>query len=104
VYGTGGLAYGKAKLDFETVDVDQGCVPFALCASGASSGIRSGWTAGGGIETLLTPNWGFKAEYLYIDLGRTSLSMVASTAPILFETSAEFREHIVRIGINYHFH
>jgi outer membrane immunogenic protein len=105
LYATGGLAYGEAKLSFNTVDVTSGCIAGAfLCAAGSSSGVRVGWTAGGGVEAMLAPNWSAKVEYLYVDLGRRSVDIASSTIPaVIFSPSTEFREHIVRAGINYHF-
>jgi outer membrane immunogenic protein len=104
-YGTGGLAYGQTKSSFTTTDLTAGCVPNAtLCANGASSGIRTGWTAGAGAEAMLAPNWSVKVEYLYVDLGRRSMNIPASTLPaVVFGSSTAFREQIVRAGLNYHF-
>ena len=104
LYGTGGLAYGETKSSFTTTDLTQGCVPNgALCANGASSRVGTGWTAGAGAEAMLGPNWSAKVEYLYVDLGRRSLDIPASTLPIVFSTSTPFHEQIVRAGVNYHF-
>lgn len=104
LYGTGGLAYGQTKSSFTTADLTGGCVPNAtLCANGASSGVVAGWTAGAGAEAMLAPNWSVKLEYLYVDLGRRTLNIPASTIPVAFNTSTAFREQIVRAGFNYHF-
>ena len=104
LYGTGGLAYGQTKSSFTTTDLTRGCVPNAtLCANGASSSLRTGWTAGAGAEAMLAPNWSVKVEYLYVDLGRRSITIPASTLPVVFSTSTAFREQIVRVGFNYHF-
>jgi outer membrane immunogenic protein len=105
LYGTGGLAYGQTKSSFNTTDLTGGCVPNAtLCANGASSSVRTGWTAGAGAEAMLAPNWSVKVEYLYVDLGRRSMDIPASTIPaIVFNTSTPFREQTVRVGLNYHF-
>jgi outer membrane immunogenic protein len=105
LYATGGFAYGQAKSSFTTTDLTGGCIPAAtLCASGASSSVRTGWTAGAGAEAMLTPNWSVKVEYLYVDLGSSAASIPASTLPaILFSTSTPFREQIARVGLNYHF-
>jgi len=103
-YATGGLAYGKTEISFNTADADFGCIPNAtLCANGSSSGVKVGWTAGGGIEAMIANAWSLKAEYLYLDLGSRSADIVASTAPVIYTPSTEFREHIVRVGVNYHF-
>ena len=105
LYGTGGLAYGETKSSFTTTDLSFGCVPNAtLCANGASSGIRAGWTAGAGAEAMLAPNWSVKVEYLYVDLGGRSMNIPAFTLPaIAFSASTPFREQIARVGLNYHF-
>ncbi|AND89976.1 MULTISPECIES: outer membrane protein [Bradyrhizobium] len=105
LYGTGGFAYGRTKSSFSTTDVTGGCIVGAtICASGASSGTSTGWTAGAGTEVMFAPNWSFKAEYLYVDLGRRTLNVASSTVPaIVFTTSTPFREQIARVGVNYHF-
>jgi outer membrane immunogenic protein len=105
LYGTGGLAYGETKSSFTTTDLAFGCVPNAtLCANGASSGTRAGWTAGAGAEAMLAPNWSVKVEYLYVDLGSRSMNIPAFTLPaIVFSASPPFREQIARVGLNYHF-
>lgn len=104
LYGTGGFAYGQTKTSFSTTDLT-GCLAGAtLCANGASSSTRTGWTAGAGAEVMFAPNWSFKAEYLYVDLGRRTLNVAASTFPtIVYTTSTPFREQIARVGVNYHF-
>jgi outer membrane immunogenic protein len=106
LYGTGGLAYGQTKSSFTTTDVTFGCIANAtLCANGSSSSVRAGWTAGAGAEAMLGSNWSAKLEYLYVDLGRYSPSISTSTLPavVFFNTSAQFHEQVVRVGLNYHF-
>ncbi len=104
LYGTGGFAYARTKSSFSTTDLT-GCVGGGtICASGAASGISTGWTAGAGTEVMFAPNWSFKAEYLYVDLGRRTLSVASSTIPaIVFTTTTPFREQIARVGVNYQF-
>jgi opacity protein-like surface antigen len=72
---------------------------------------RLGWTAGGGLEWMVSPNWSVKAEYLYYDLGRLAFGAGGlthfSAGPALFTdlpvASTRFDGHIVRVGLNYHF-
>ena len=77
VYGTGGLAYGGVNT---TVNHNTLMVSFPLTSQGLAPGsasfsdTRVGWTAGGGLEWMFMPNWSAKVEYLYTDLGTTSLS------------------------------
>jgi outer membrane immunogenic protein len=68
LYATGGLAYGQVESNINTSDV--GAPIITGPASGSASATRTGWTAGGGIETALAfaPRWSLKAEYLYYDL------------------------------------
>jgi outer membrane immunogenic protein len=49
-------------------------VPNAYDAFGRFSYLRTGWTAGGGLEWLFLPSWSFKVEYLYYDLGSANYS------------------------------
>jgi outer membrane immunogenic protein len=104
VYVTGGLAYGGVKdtLVGETISVH--AVDSAVLADSRSATL-TGYTVGGGIETMLTPAWSVKAEYLYIDLGSTShlfseyefgnLDYGAAGADI------SHTYNVVRAGLNY---
>jgi outer membrane immunogenic protein len=66
---------------------------------------------GGGIEVALGGGWTAKAEYLYMDLGSISNTMdittpgdlLNPTVPTTLTTSSTVRDHIVRVGGNYHF-
>jgi outer membrane immunogenic protein len=104
VYGTGGLAYGQANL---SATVNQtGAGADLGSASVSFSDTRVGWTAGGGVEWLFLPQWSAKAEYLYYDLGRASASgtLTFQGAPAgLTTVSSQFKGHVVRAGVNYHF-
>jgi outer membrane immunogenic protein len=64
VYGTGGFAYGNVwnKVNLQA-DPNLG---------GSTSGTRTGWTIGGGLEYAITNNWTVRAEGLYVDLGRST--------------------------------
>jgi len=73
LYGTAGLATGELK-------------------DGPISKIKMGWTAGGGAEYALTPQWSAKVEYLYVDLKHDNLP-----------DWNEAKFHTVRAGVNYHF-
>lgn len=100
LYGTAGYAYGGVKTRITTTGL-----------GGASdttlSGSRSGWTVGGGIERpfkffgIFGPNWTSKSEYLYVDLGSASDTVVAGAGTIA--VTSNVKEHIFRTGVNYHF-
>jgi outer membrane immunogenic protein len=85
-YVTGGLAVGE-------VQAGDALTP----ASGST--FRAGWTAGGGIETVIAQNWTFKAEYLYMDLGSAQLFNIVPGVP----ETVSFKANLVRIGIDYKF-
>lgn len=66
--------------------------------AGSRTELSVGWTVGGGVEVKLDRNWSVKAEYLYVDLGDMSYTLVGNNL------RADFDEiHIVRGGINYKF-
>jgi outer membrane immunogenic protein len=113
-YGTGGLAYGGVKSDtsiFGLENPNTGATPWS--GFGSFSDTRVGWTAGGGLEWLFSPNWSAKVEYLYYDLGSETYSNSAltsfliGTSTVVFssasQTSTRFNGNIVRAGLNYHF-
>jgi outer membrane immunogenic protein len=73
LYGTAGLASGELK-------------------DGPINKLKTGWTAGGGLEWAFSPKWSAKAEYLYMDFKHNDLPDW---------NAAKF--HTVRAGLNYHF-
>jgi outer membrane immunogenic protein len=100
VYGTGGLAYGAPK---NRIDVSIG--PFLPSHTGSNDDVRAGWTLGTGAEYAVTNNLTMKAEYLYYDLGRTTVTATATNDYPLADTTAtgrfDNRGHIARVGLNY---
>ncbi|HTV34713.1 MAG TPA: outer membrane beta-barrel protein [Methylocella sp.] len=133
VYGTGGLAYGQGQATTNLTQFATGPVAaaagatnpyyatgFASCSGGTNtfapsctySNTRVGWTAGGGLEWMFLPNWSFKVEYLYYNLGTAnytvgSLSNFSAAGPLLYTgrvaSSATFSGNVVRVGLNYKF-
>ena len=62
---------------------------------------RSGWTAGGGIEWNFNGSWTAKAEYLYYDLGSTTVSGLAGGVGPTFSWDINTHGNIARAAINY---
>jgi outer membrane immunogenic protein len=91
VYGTGGLAYGHVK---SYLDANIGGTP----GSYSESDTKTGWTVGGGAEYAVNTNWTIKTEYLYTDLGK---STVFSQGGTTLKNDVAF--HTVRVGLNYKF-
>ena len=68
-YGTGGIAYGGGSANFSVFDATTGSV-----STGNPSSTRVGWTIGAGAEYAITNNITIKGEYLYYNLGSTTIS------------------------------
>jgi outer membrane immunogenic protein len=104
IYATGGLAYGQVK--------SSTLVSFTTTTdvyNSSASTTRVGWTAGAGAEWMFMPKWSAKFEYLYVDLGKSSYVNPCITAvcggfapPPTYTTNLSNRDHVLRIGINYH--
>jgi outer membrane immunogenic protein len=105
-YVTGGVAVTDLKYSEQFSDNQAGF----LATEGASiSQIKAGWTAGAGIESVLSSNWTAKFEYLYADFGSVSVNDTLSTiSPGVggdsFHHTADLHSNIFRVGVNYLFH
>jgi len=100
IYGTGGLAFGAPN---HRLNVTTGGV---LTHTGTNDDMKAGWTLGAGAEYAFTNNITMKAEYLYYDLGRTSVTATPTAAGAVgTSASARFdnKGHIARVGLNYKF-
>ena len=78
-------------------------------ATGGSSAVSittgaTGWTVGGGVEYMFTPQWTVKAEYLYVRFP-TIHDAFGTLPPIGTYTNVDthLTENIVRVGLNYKF-
>src|ERR1700704_1507141 len=60
-----------------------------------------GWTAGGGVEGKLNPDWSAKVEYLYVGLQDKSYFNPAPSVLIPSNQGLRLDDHIVRVGVNY---
>nr|WP_315838722.1 outer membrane beta-barrel protein [Bradyrhizobium prioritasuperba] len=104
-YATAGLAYGDVRANAYIAPGPTGVAAGGSQLLGAQNGWRVGWTAGAGIEQMITQNWSIRSEYLYYDLGDTSFTAVTvvgspyETGNFKYSTTG----HIVRAGVNFHF-
>jgi opacity protein-like surface antigen len=120
IYGTGGFEYGGVKHSYQYAQYADNFpgVPAVLFGASYYDNTKTGWTAGGGVEyaPIEFPNWSLKAEYLYVDLGKTYIATSgAGLFPIVgaavLATPGFFvaahdpatRFHTVRVGLNYRF-
>src|SRR4051794_6339171 len=114
VYGTGGVAFGEVR---GAGDITATLPPFgSLTLAANDRRTHVGWTAGGGMEAMITSNLSAKVEYLYTDLGRehheapaliTGTPTVAALIPAgtTVRAAGDFNAQVqtVKIGLNYRF-
>ena len=99
-----GVAIADVRGDFTFTDTFAGATE-----SGAIRDTRVGWTAGLGSEYAVGNGWSVKAEYLYVDLGRSSVTSTNLNDTVRlypgnpFTHSADLKSNIVRVGVNYKF-
>lgn len=82
------------------------CFNFSNCYAGTKTRIVTGWTAGGGLEYLLSQHWTLKAEYLFVSLASDDFNMPISAAPGTSSYTARVATetfHVTRAGVNYKF-
>lgn len=94
IYATGGFAYGNAYYNAYFPFGPAG-TPFLW--GNYSSGMKIGYTVGGGVEWAIANNWSVKAEYLFTDIRRNGNNWGA----VAWNRATQ--NHIVRLGVNYHF-
>jgi len=121
VFASGGLAYGGVSAKTNqlqswvgpTAMVFPGGLPSSV-AVGELHTVDTGWTVGAGCEWMISPNWSLKAEYLYYNLGSLRIDPFwinagfhTPTGPTIYAAwhqTGDYDGHIVRAGVNYHFH
>jgi outer membrane immunogenic protein len=59
-----------------------------------------GWTVGGGVEAIITPNWTAKVEYLYLNLGN---GVCPTNCGVAVPMNTPLNENLLRVGVNYKF-
>jgi outer membrane immunogenic protein len=104
VYGSGGLAFGETGLSVAVTNL-AGCGLGPGCLSSSSAGVNVGWTVGAGYELAIGNRISWKTEYLYADLGSRSATITSPFGPPgnFYTGTTDFREHIVRTGVNFKF-
>ena len=114
-YATGGLAYGQVAgqtLISQPTTTTFLIPQFSTNAIGRYTNIRTGWTVGGGVEWMFSPNVSLKAEYLYYDLGSASYASTPLLGAFFLGSSfnvvvpmsrTRFDGQVARVGMNYHF-
>jgi outer membrane immunogenic protein len=95
LYGTAGLIYGEEAVSFTAL----GPVNYAA----ASTSIRTGWIAGGGVEYAFTNNFTGKFEGLYYDMGRQTISFTSPGTLFTLNDAFKYTGVIARAGLNWKF-
>jgi len=90
-YLTGGLAF----MDVEWKDT----LTSGATYTASKDEVLTGWVLGAGIHYLWKPNWLFRIEYLYEDLGDMSVPLAGTTETGTLDVTAQK----LRIGISYKF-
>jgi outer membrane immunogenic protein len=100
VFATGGLAYGGVDHSIRNNGFNN------VVFSQSDSDTAIGWTAGGGVEYLLSDNWAFRADALYIDLGSQDHTYTADGGcggTCTLRASYDDSFWVARVGLSYLF-
>jgi len=89
LYAKGGFAWANNKTTFTLPEFG---------VSNSDSHTHTGYTLGGGLEYLFTPNWSAKAEYMFTSLGGETYNLLGEQIP-----SGNIDFHTIKVGVNYHF-
>jgi outer membrane immunogenic protein len=96
-YAKGGVAFMNAG-----INVHDDCNNVGVCGADSQSnktGTSTGWTVGGGVEYLVSPNWSVKAEYQHFDFGTEQVAFITRPA---VHWDNNLTVDTVKIGVNYH--
>jgi outer membrane immunogenic protein len=96
-YVTGGLALGHVKNSVTSTS-----------ASFTQNQTKVGWTAGLGVEHMLSQHWTARAEFRYVDLGKTNVACSSATDfndCVGFGYRGDFSNTLMMglVGLNYRF-
>jgi len=90
LYGKGGVAFAQDNSSFTNL----------AGISSSTNLMRTGWTAGAGLEYALDGNWSAKIEYDYLGFGSKALDF---GAPLAVTSSSTLNVQEIKAGINFRF-
>ena len=92
VYGKGGVAFAQDQSSQTDLGANTASTTF----------MRTGWTAGAGLEYGLSQNWSAKIEYDYLGFGSKALNFSTPLQPA-YTTNANLNVQEVKAGLNFRF-
>ena len=98
-YGKGGVAWASNK--YSVVGTFNGGAGLGLPFDFEGLSVRTGWTAGAGVEWAFADDWSARLEYDYYDFGTHTATMndvVNGPGPLSFRTTMQ----MVKLGVNFH--
>ena len=98
-YAKGGVAWANSK--YSVTGTFNGGAGLALPFDFEGLSIRTGWTAGAGVEWAFAEDWSARLEYDYYDFGTHTATMndtVNGPGPLSFKTTMQ----MVKLGVNFH--
>jgi outer membrane immunogenic protein len=111
IYGKGGYAFLNTDNNDNTESIVFSDGTVQSFRDGGGSRTLRGWTIGGGIEYMLSPNWTLKVEYLYFDFTQNrhccfdGVFDPVSGAPLNnFRFENDLTLNTVKVGFNYLLH
>lgn len=115
IYATGGVAFGGFDTNYSVAGNTSGLAAInggaPFYGSNSFSNSRVGWTAGGGVDYAVTPNWIVFVEYRYTDFGTIGNTFLAAPAfasvpglagGVLY-SNRTLNQNQVQVGFSYKF-
>ncbi len=100
-YLTGGAAFAHVNNSLRVSADGPGGVLFSF----TQNQTKAGWTVGAGVEHMLTPNWTARAEFRYVDLGKTTVDCTPAVSDCPTGYRGEFSNKLMLglVGLAYKF-
>jgi outer membrane immunogenic protein len=98
-YAKGGVAWASNK--YSVVGTFNGGAGLGLPFDFEGLSVRTGWTAGAGVEWAFAEDWSARLEYDYYDFGIHTATMNdvnLGPGPLSFKTTMQ----MVKLGVNFH--
>jgi len=97
IYAKGGFAWFDPGLSvYETLVTGAGTLGY-----GKEGGVLTGWTAGGGFETIIDPQWTWKIEYLFADFSNVDNGCCTDGSRNFRFFGRDLAVNSVKVGFNY---